>query len=72
MENPYERVQKNILSRIIGNVERLNESVSTLNQELSIVNNKNKSIEIIGQICENYHNSIQFNLEATGNKKPPF
>ena len=50
-ENPQERVQKNILSRIIGNVERLNESVSTLNQELSIVNNKNKSIEIIGQIC---------------------
>ena len=72
MENPYERQQKNILSRIIVNVERLNQSVITLNQELSNVNKKNKNIEIIGQICENYHNSTQFNLDATGNRKPPF
>ncbi|CCF57176.1 hypothetical protein KAFR_0C01830 [Kazachstania africana CBS 2517] len=72
MENPYEKVQTNILSRIIANVERLNQSVTTMNQELSGINGKNKNIEIIGQICENYNNSIQFNLEATGNKRPPF
>lgn len=72
MENPYERQQKNILSRIIVNVERLNQSVVTLNQELANVNKKNKNIEVLGQICENYHNSTQFNLEATGNRKPPF
>ncbi|CCC70772.1 hypothetical protein NCAS_0F02880 [Naumovozyma castellii] len=71
MENPYEQVQSNILSRIIRNVERLNQSVSTLNQELEIINKKNKSLEIMGQVSENYHNSMQFNLEATGNKKQP-
>lgn len=71
MENPHEQVQINILSRIIGNIERLNQSVSTLNQELANINRKNKNLEIMGQICENYHNSIQFNLDTTGNRKPP-
>ncbi|CCD24093.1 Dad4p NDAI_0C04330 [Naumovozyma dairenensis CBS 421] len=71
MENPYEQVQSNILSRIIRNVERLNQSVNTLNQELEIINKKHKNLEIMGQISENYHNGMQFNLEATGNKKPP-
>lgn len=71
MENPYEQVQVNILSRIVGNIERLNQSVVTLNQELDNINRKNRNLEIMGQICENYHNSIQFNLEATGSKQPP-
>lgn len=71
MENPYEKVQSNVLSRIIANVERLNQSVVTLNQELATVNRKNNNLEIIGQICENYHNSVQFNLEATGARKEP-
>ncbi|QLG71980.1 hypothetical protein HG535_0C03330 [Zygotorulaspora mrakii] len=71
MENPYEQVQVNILSRIVGNIEKLNQSVTTLNQELDSINTKNRNLEIMGQICENYHNSIQFNLNATGNRKPP-
>ncbi|KAL3233920.1 DASH complex subunit DAD4 [Nakaseomyces bracarensis] len=71
VENPYEEVQANVLSRIIGNVEKLNQSVKTLNQELESVNEKNKNLEVMGKICENYHNSVQFNLEATGTKKPP-
>ncbi|CCE92516.1 Dad4p TDEL_0E02730 [Torulaspora delbrueckii] len=71
MENPYEQVQLNILSRIIGNIDRLNQSVATLNQELENVNRRNRNLEIMGQICENYHNSTQFNLKATGSQKPP-
>ncbi|EGA87452.1 Dad4p [Saccharomyces cerevisiae VL3] len=71
MENPHEQVQANILSRIIGNVKRLNESVAILNQELVTINNRNKNLEIMGAICDNYHSSVQFNLEATNNKKPP-
>ncbi|AQZ09739.1 DAD4 (YDR320C-A) [Zygosaccharomyces parabailii] len=70
MENPYEQVQVNILSRIMGNIERLNQSVSTLNQELANINRKNQNLEIMGQICENYRDSIQFNLDTTGNRKP--
>ncbi|EDO14827.1 hypothetical protein Kpol_339p14 [Vanderwaltozyma polyspora DSM 70294] len=71
MNNPYEQVQINILQRIVKNVERLNQSVTTLNQTLEDINRKNKNLEIMGQICENYHNNIQFNLEASGNRKPP-
>lgn len=50
MENPHEQVQANILSRIIGNVKRLNESVAILNQELVTINNRNKNLEIMGAI----------------------
>lgn len=71
MENPYEKVQTNILSRIICNIERLNQSVVTLNQELVHINQKNKNLEMIGQMCENYHKSTQFNLMTTGNKQDP-
>ncbi|AMD19742.1 HCL409Cp [Eremothecium sinecaudum] len=71
MENPHEKVQINILARIISNVERLNQSVATLNQELQRINSRNKNIEIMGQMCENYGNAIEFNLDTTGNKKPP-
>ncbi|CCK69646.1 Dad4p KNAG_0C05480 [Huiozyma naganishii CBS 8797] len=71
MENPYDKVQSNILSRIIANVERLNQSVVTLNQELATVTQKNKQLETIGTICENYSSSMQFNLETTGHMRPP-
>ncbi|QLL33375.1 hypothetical protein HG536_0E02860 [Torulaspora globosa] len=71
MENPYEQDQMNILSRIVANIDRLNQSVTTLNQELENINRRNKNLEIMGQMCENYQNSMQFNLQATGNRKPP-
>lgn len=71
MENPYEKVQSNILSRIIGNVERLNESVVILNQELRRVNSKNKNLELMSQMCENYRESVDFQLQATSKKQEP-
>lgn len=71
MENPYEQVHQSILSRIINNVERLNESVVTLNQELQHINARNGNLEIMGQMCENYHKSAQFNLSATKHKRAP-
>ncbi|CDR39623.1 CYFA0S03e05424g1_1 [Cyberlindnera fabianii] len=36
MENPHEQVQNALLARIINNVERLNESVSILNNTLRV------------------------------------
>ncbi|SCV05033.1 LANO_0G17018g1_1 [Lachancea nothofagi CBS 11611] len=71
MENPYEQVHQSILSRIVNNVERLNESVITLNQELQHINARNKNLQIMGQMCENYHKSVQFNMSATNNKREP-
>lgn len=71
MENPHEKVQTNILSRIIGNVERLNQSVLILNQELRKVNNRNKNLEMMSQMCENYQESVDFQLKATSQKQGP-
>ncbi|SCV99472.1 LAFE_0A03906g1_1 [Lachancea fermentati] len=71
MENPYEQVHQSILSRIINNVERLNESVSTLNQELQHINARNVNLELMGQMCENYHKSAQFNMKTTGHQREP-
>ncbi|CDO93284.1 unnamed protein product [Kluyveromyces dobzhanskii CBS 2104] len=71
MENPYEKVQSNILARIIGNVERLNQSVVILNQELRRVNAKNKNLELMSQMCENYRESVDFQLQATSKKQEP-
>ncbi|CAH01801.1 Dad4 [Kluyveromyces lactis] len=71
MENPYEKVQSNILARIIGNVERLNQSVVILNQELRRVNTKNKNLELMSQMCENYRESVDFQLQATSKKQDP-
>lgn len=69
MENPYEKVQTSILARITNNVERLNQSVSILNNELQTINARNANLELMGTMCENYHKSVQFNLQATGSKK---
>ncbi|SCU84857.1 LAMI_0C09164g1_1 [Lachancea mirantina] len=71
MENPYEQVHQNILGRIVNNVERLNESIVTLNQELQYINARNTNLQLMGQMCENYHKSVQFNLDATNHKREP-
>ncbi|CEP62285.1 Dad4p LALA0_S05e02102g [Lachancea lanzarotensis] len=71
MENPYEQVHQSILARIVNNVERLNESVVTLNQELQNINARNKNLQIMGQMSENYHKSVQFNMTATNQKREP-
>ncbi|SCU91493.1 LAME_0E12728g1_1 [Lachancea meyersii CBS 8951] len=71
MENPYEQVQQSILARIVNNLERLNESVVTLNHELQNINARNKNLQLMGQMCENYHKSVQFNMTATNHKRGP-
>ncbi|CAL9730712.1 DASH complex subunit Dad4p [Monosporozyma unispora] len=70
MENPYESTQRNILSRIINNMTRLNQSVVTMNQELKIINAKNQQLCTVATICDNYQESVQFNLTTTDQLKP--
>lgn len=70
MENPYESTQRNILSRIINNMTRLNQSVVTMNQELKIINAKNQQLRTVATICDNYQESVQFNLTTTDQLKP--
>ncbi|KAK6453795.1 DASH complex subunit Dad4 [Scheffersomyces xylosifermentans] len=71
MENPHEQAQNALLSRIINNMENLNESVVTINKCLQEVNRNNLDTEILSQMWESYLRNAEFNLEATGQKKDP-
>ncbi|OVF09141.1 putative DASH complex subunit [Clavispora lusitaniae] len=71
MENPHEQVQVALLSRIINNMKTLNESVHDMNLCLNEINNKNKNIEVLSQMWTNYSQSIDYNLEATGQRREP-
>lgn len=42
-----------------------------MNLCLNEINNKNKNIEVLSQMWTNYSQSIDYNLEATGQKREP-
>ncbi|KAI5848132.1 DASH complex subunit Dad4 [Tricharina praecox] len=67
MESPHEHQQAQLLSRIITNVEKLNEAVMTLSHVLNEINTKNMNTEIVAQMWSNYQSNVQFHLEATEN-----
>lgn len=71
MENPHEQGQNALLSRIISNMENLNESIVTMNKSLQDINRGNMDTEMVAQMWENYSKNSEFNLEATGQKKDP-
>ncbi|CCH58113.1 hypothetical protein TBLA_0A03130 [Henningerozyma blattae CBS 6284] len=71
MQNPHEQQQIDILRRITATVDRLNESVVTMNKELKVANSYSNKLKFIGDLSEHYHESTQFNLKATGLKKDP-
>ncbi|KZZ90689.1 DASH complex, subunit Dad4 [Ascosphaera apis ARSEF 7405] len=65
MESPHEQQQSLLLSRIISNVEKLNEAVMVLNNSLQEVNVENMNIELVAQMFKNYQSNVLFHLEAT-------
>ena len=71
MENPHESIQSNIISRIVTNMDRLNNNVLSMNQELIKTNKNLNSLKNLGELLENYHNTVQYNLEVSGNKQKP-
>ncbi|KAE8348231.1 DASH complex subunit Dad4 [Aspergillus coremiiformis] len=71
MESPHEHQQAVILSRIINNVEKLNESIMVMNKCLQEVNIQNMNVELVAQMFKNYQSNVLFHLEATGNLKEP-
>ncbi|KAK9480101.1 DASH complex subunit Dad4 [Lipomyces japonicus] len=71
MENPHEQVQNALLSRIITNVEKLNEAVIVLNRMLQDVNRENMNVELLSQMWENYQRNVLFNLESTDSLEKP-
>jgi DASH complex subunit DAD4 len=71
MESPHEHQQNLLLSRIITNVEKLNESIVVMNKTLQDINIQNMNIELVAQMFKNYQSNVLFHLEATDNLKDP-
>ncbi|GAB7339451.1 hypothetical protein MBLNU457_6080t1 [Dothideomycetes sp. NU457] len=71
MESPHEHQQTLLLSRIITNVEKLNEAVMVLNKSLQEINVQNMNVELVAQMFKNYQSNVLFHLEATDNLKDP-
>ncbi|KAK9555907.1 DASH complex subunit dad4 [Aspergillus fumigatus] len=71
MESPHEHQQALLLSRIITNIEKLNESIMVMNKSLQEVNIKNMNVELVAQMFKNYQSNVLFHLEATDNLKEP-
>ncbi|KAK7927075.1 DASH complex subunit Dad4 [Apiospora marii] len=70
-ESPHEHQQNLLLSRVITNVEKLNEAVMVMNKSLQDINVQNMNIELVAQMFKNYQSNVLFHLEATDNLKPP-
>ncbi|KAL4814737.1 hypothetical protein BDW75DRAFT_201885 [Aspergillus navahoensis] len=71
MENPHEQQQTLLLSRIIENVQKLNEAVMEMNQRLQAANIQTMDVELVAQMFKNYQSNVLFHLEATDNLKEP-
>ncbi|OJJ77063.1 hypothetical protein ASPBRDRAFT_140557 [Aspergillus brasiliensis CBS 101740] len=71
MESPHEHQQALLLSRIIGNIEKLNESIMVMNRSLQEVNIQNMNVELVAQMFKNYQSNVLFHLEATENLQDP-
>ncbi|PYH49835.1 DASH complex subunit DAD4 [Aspergillus saccharolyticus JOP 1030-1] len=71
MESPHEHQQALLLSRIIGNIEKLNESIMVMNRNLQEINIQNMNVELVAQMFKNYQSNVLFHLEATENLKEP-
>ncbi|KAI4722706.1 hypothetical protein E4T48_00993 [Aureobasidium sp. EXF-10727] len=64
MESPHEHQQNVLLSRIITNVEKLNEAVMMLNKSLQEININNMDVELVAQMFKNYQSNVLFHLEG--------
>ncbi|KIW44105.1 uncharacterized protein PV06_05139 [Exophiala oligosperma] len=71
MESPHEQQQSLLLSRIITNIEKLNEAVAMMNRNLQEVNVQNMNVELVAQMFKNYQSNVLFHLEATETLKDP-
>ena len=63
MENPHQEQQNAIMSRVINNVEKLNEAVIELNRSLQQINMNNMNVELVSQMWANYSRNAGFYLE---------
>ncbi|GAA6006991.1 hypothetical protein JCM10207_009163 [Rhodosporidiobolus poonsookiae] len=64
MNNPYEESQQVQISRILGTVEKLNESMLELNRSIEQVNAYNASTAEIVELWASYMRNVQWNLKS--------
>ncbi|CAO1634758.1 unnamed protein product [Sympodiomycopsis kandeliae] len=61
-ENPQEQRQTQLLSRIIKNVDLLNESLQELGRSLAEINVYNEGNAEVADLWNNYRRNVAFNL----------
>ncbi|KAK6501163.1 hypothetical protein TWF481_009011 [Arthrobotrys musiformis] len=71
MESPHESQQSLLLTRIIGNVEKLNEAVKEFNNRIREINAANMEAELFSHMWQNYQSYLEMNLEETNSLVPP-
>ncbi|BGP55637.1 hypothetical protein JCM8202_004898 [Rhodotorula sphaerocarpa] len=71
MNNPYEEEQVVIISRILGRVEKMNESMLELNRSIEQVNNYNASTAEVVELWSTYMRNVTWNLTAQNELHPP-
>ncbi|GAA5986051.1 hypothetical protein JCM5350_005513 [Sporobolomyces pararoseus] len=69
--NPYEEEQQVIISRILGTVEKLNESMLEANRAIEQVNAYNASTSEITELWVSYMRNVQWNLQSTKQMQEP-
>ncbi|PWN18492.1 hypothetical protein BCV69DRAFT_285122 [Microstroma glucosiphilum] len=70
IENPHEQRQTLLLSRIIKNVDLLNESLEELGRSLAEINVYNEGNAEVADMWENYRRNAAFNLEDLETSSP--
>ncbi|KAG9796049.1 hypothetical protein KCU88_g17, partial [Aureobasidium melanogenum] len=65
-ESPHEQQQSLLLSRIITNIEKLNEAVAMMNRNLQVWSDRgsNMNVELVAQMFKNYQSNVLFHLEG--------
>ncbi|GAA5875689.1 hypothetical protein JCM3774_002582 [Rhodotorula dairenensis] len=71
MDDPYQAEQEVIISRIIGRVEKINESMLELNRSIEQVNGYNASIAEVTELWSTYMRNVTWNLKNQNELHPP-
>ncbi|KAJ1920374.1 hypothetical protein H4219_001349 [Mycoemilia scoparia] len=71
MKNPYEEQQTAILTRIIGNVAKLNDTLGDLNAKLEEINELNTDMVSFSNIWQHYQRNSVIYLNSTNSLQPP-
>ncbi|PLW52256.1 hypothetical protein PCANC_01704 [Puccinia coronata f. sp. avenae] len=70
MQNPFEEQQTALLSRMLGNVEKLSEAMTELIVTLESINHYNLQVSDLNQAVQNYALNVKYNLQNQNQDDP--